>query len=346
MHHETHEEPTMKPIKKRTFRFTAAAVAMTVAVWAYASTLSAANLQTTAKTLFGAVKPVTVAEVTEPQAVLGRALFWDKRLSLSGDLACASCHSAEDWSSDKRRLSINAKGLPTTMHSQAIFMSMDQTSLRWYGDRTSGAHQAERSLTGSMGFAAASDVLPLLTKFDYEAKFKAVFEGQAEPMTTANYAQAMQAYERTLRTPAAFDNFVNGDTAALKPQQLAGLNKFVSFGCAGCHSGALLCGNSNQKFGVTKDYWLATGSTERDTGRFNVTKKEEDKYMYRVPMLRNISKTAPYFHDGSVGKLEDAISVMGELQLGRKLTPQDTADIAAFFETLTGNVPAHYAAPK
>jgi cytochrome c peroxidase len=197
-----------------------------------------------------------------------------------------------------------------------------------------------------MGFAKAEDVLPILKLLGYSDLFKAAYPSQEEPVNTANYANAIQAYERTLRTPAAFDRFIAGDALALNKQQIEGMNKFVSFGCVGCHSGPLLGGTTLQKFGLTKDYWLATGSVNPDTGRFNITKKEEDKYFFRTAMLRNISKTAPYFHDGSVAKIEDAISIMAELQLGRKIDAKDAADIAAFFESLTGDVPAHYAAPS
>jgi cytochrome c peroxidase len=316
------------------------------AACAYAATMSATELQAMSKGLFGVVKAVDPKEIATPEAVLGRALFWDERLSLNGKVACASCHTAANWSGSNKPTDLTAKGVPTTLHSQPIFMAADQPSLRWYGDRTSAAHQAERSLTGSMGFAKAEDVLPILKSLGYSDLFKAAYPAQPEPLSTANYANAIQAYEKILRTPAAFDRFVAGDAKALSTQQIEGMNKFVAFGCVGCHSGPLLGGTTFQKFGLTKDYWLATGSANPDTGRFSITKKEEDKYVFRTAMLRNISKTAPYFHDGSVAKIEDAISIMAELQLGRKIDAKDTADIAAFFESLTGDVPAHYAAPK
>jgi cytochrome c peroxidase len=307
------------------------------------------KLLATAKTLFAPVLPVSEKEINTAEAVLGRALFWDTRISLDGKTACASCHAAEDWSADKRKLSINAKGQPTTMHSQAMFMAQDQTVLCWYGDRRDGAHQAQGSISGSMGFENAQAVVPALKAAGYEAAFAAAFPtppaGQADAVTPENYARALQIYQRTLRTPAPFDQFLNGNAQALNTEQLSGLDKFVSYGCVGCHSGPLLGGNSLQKFGVVKDYWLATGSTKVDAGRFNITKKEEDKYVYRVPMLRNIAKTAPYFHDGSVDKLEDAVRVMAEVQLGRQAPDADVADIVAFLTSLTGDVPKHYAPP-
>jgi cytochrome c peroxidase len=311
------------------------------------------RLLATAKTFFAPVLAVSDKEVNSAEAVLGRALFWDTRISLDGKTACASCHAAEDWSSDRRKFSINAKGQPTTMHSQAMFMAQDQTVLRWYGDRRDGAHQAQGSISGSMGFENAQAVVPALKAAGYEAAFVAAFpvvavSASASPtdsVTPENYARALQTYQRTLRTPAPFDLFLSGNKQAINAQQLNGLDKFVSYGCVGCHNGPLLGGNSLQKFGVVKDYWLATGSTKVDAGRFNVTKKEEDKYVYRVPMLRNIAKTAPYFHDGSVDKLDDAVRVMAEVQLGRQAPAADVADIVAFLTSLTGDIPLHYAPP-
>ncbi len=295
--------------------------------------------------LFGTVLPSTAAEVNTPQARLGRALFWDVRLSLDGKTACASCHTTEAWSADKRALSINAKGEPTTLHSQPMFMAQDQVALRWYGDRRDGAHQAERSITGSMGFGNAQAMVEALRRLGYEEPFQAAFPSASDALSAANYAQALAAYQRTLRTPAPFDAFLQGDNRALSMQQRIGLEKFVGNGCIACHRGPLLGGDSFQKFGIHKDYWLATGSTSIDTGRYAATKKEEDRYVYRVPMLRNVARTAPYFHDGSVATLPQAVRVMAEVQLGRNLPAQDVDDIVAFLESLTGAIPAHYAPP-
>ena len=304
-----------------------------------------APLREQARVLFGVVKPVDPAEVQAPAATLGRALFWDTRLSLDGKTACASCHSRDDHSADRRKVSINARGEPTTLHSQPMFMAQDQSALRWYGDRRDGVHQAERSISGSMGFAAADAIGSTLKRHGYEPAFRAAFPDVADPVGAVTYARALQAYQRTLRTPARFDAFLLGDDTALSVRERAGLQTFMATGCASCHNGALLGGNTMQKFGVVKDYWLATGSPKPDLGRFNATKQEGDKYIFRVAMLRNIARTAPYFHDGSVEKLEDAVRIMGEVQLGRSLSVQEVGDIVAFLQSLTGEVPAHYAAP-
>ncbi|MEO8808530.1 MAG: cytochrome c peroxidase, partial [Burkholderiaceae bacterium] len=265
--------------------------------------------------------------------------------SLDGKTACASCHPARDWGADSRRFSVDARGKPTGRHSQTVFNSMSQPVLRWTGDRPSGAAQAEGSMTGSLGFAKKEDAVAALTANGYEARFRAVFADDAEPLNLRNYGRALAAYQATLTTPAPFDRFLAGDNTALSAAQQAGLRSFVTLGCVGCHNGALLGGSTLQRFGLTREYWAMTGSNPVDSGRFGQTQKEEDRYVFRVAMLRNIAKTAPYFHDGSVQHLDVAVRVMAELQLGQKLNDEQVASIVSFLESLTGEVPAHYAPP-
>jgi cytochrome c peroxidase len=176
---------------------------------------------------------------------------------------------------------------------------MAQPGLRWLADRKTGAIQAEGSLTGSLGFESKAKALEKLKALGYTETFGAVFPGEAEPLSTANYGRAVEAYEVTLVTPAPFDRFLAGDDNALTAGQREGLRTFVATGCAACHNGALLGGTALQKFGVVKDYWLETGSPKPDVGRYAMTKKDEDKYVFRVAMLRNVAKTPPYFHDGA-----------------------------------------------
>ena len=179
--------------------------------------------------------------------------------------------------------------------------------------------------------------------------FEKAFPGEAEPVTVENWGKAIGAYERTLITPAPFDRYLKGDTAALSAQAKQGLDKFMSFGCSGCHSGVTVGGQMYQKFGVTQDYWNLTGSKEielfkaRDKGRFQDTKNEADAFIFKVQQLRNVAVTPPYFHDGSVAELGDAVRIMGKLQLGRDLSDADVADIERFPQSLTGEVPAQFA---
>jgi cytochrome c peroxidase len=300
-------------------------------------------LRREANGLFGQIKPST--EASSPQAELGRALFWDTRLSADGKTACASCHPGRDWGADRRRFSPDARGALTSRHSPTVFNSMSQPTLRWLGDRKNGADQAEGSITGSMGFPSKDAGVAKLVELQYLSQFRAAFPEDAQPLSAANYGRALASYEATLTTPAPFDRFLAGDDNALTEQQKAGLKTFISTGCAGCHNGANLGGTMLQKFGLTKDYWLETGSEKPDPGRFAVTKKEEDRYVFRVPMLRNVAKTAPYFHDGSVERLDRAVRIMATVQLGRTLDDATVGSIVSFLESLTGEVPSNYAPP-
>lgn len=156
----------------------------------------------------------------------------------------------------------------------------------------------------------------------------------------------MEVFQRTLITPAPLDEYLKGNDAALTSQQKIGLRAFVEAGCAGCHSGPLVGGTSYRKFGIVRDYWLATQSKNPDSGRFAITQNETDKYVFRVSSLRNVAKTAPYFHDGSVEQLSEAVRIMASVQLGRELELADTEAIVAFLEALTGPVPANFSPPE
>jgi cytochrome c peroxidase len=280
-----------------------------------------------------------------PNAELGRALFWDARVSADGKTSCASCHSNADWGGDSRRVPVDARGKPMPRNSPTVFNALNQPALRWLADRKSGAELAEGLITGPLGFAAKPDAVERLQALGYEPRFRAAYPDDAQPVSAANYARALEAYQATLATPAPFDRFLAGDTGALSAREKSGLRKFMEGGCAGCHGGALLGGTSVQKFGLARDYWSATGSKTIDPGLFAVTQKEEDRYRFRVPMLRNVAKTAPYFHDGSVETLERAVQVMAATQLGREIDAATAADIAAFLGSLTGAQPAHFAPP-
>ena len=300
-------------------------------------------LQQEANQTFGVLP--TPAPAGEPSAELGRALFWDRRISANGRTSCASCHAAADGGADRDRFSLDARDRRTARNSQTVFNAMLQPSLRWTGDRTSGAHQAERSLTGSMGFEQADAVVSVLKRHGYEESFRRAFPGESEPISPRNYARALEAYQATLLTPAPFDRFLGGEAAALDDAQQKGLQLFMSVGCADCHHGPLLGGTRLRKFGVTKDYWLATRSEKRDAGVFETSKAEADRNVFRVAMLRNIAATAPYFHDGSVAELREAVQVMADVQTGERLSDPDADAIVAFLRSLNGPVPANYAPP-
>jgi cytochrome c peroxidase len=173
----------------------------------------------------------------------------------------------------------------------------------------------------------------------YVAMFKEAFPNEKEPVTADNFAKAVGAFERTLVTPAPFDDFVQGNAAALTEQQKRGLTTFIDTGCLTCHFSPYLGGQMYQKFGVFEPYGKYTKSQAIDDGRFAVTGNPSDKYVFKVPVLRNVAQTPPYFHDGSMDKLADAVVIMAKIQLAKDLTKEQAADIVAFLSSLTGKIP-------
>ncbi len=298
-----------------------------------------------AKAIFGIVSAPMQEDLNKPIVELGRHLFWDERLSANGKIACASCHASSAWGADAEQYSLDAKGKKTKRNSQTVFNALLQPGLRWTADRKSGAHQAERSLTGSLGFAHAEDIIPILQKHGYEPLFRVAFPNEEAPVSPANYAKAIEAYESTLTTPAAFDRYLAGENRALSAEQKEGLRLFMTIGCADCHSGKLLGGEGLEKFGVHADYWTLTKSQVHDEGLFESTKKVEDKFFFRVSMLRNIEKTGPYFHDGSVQDLTLAVRIMAKLQLDQEFDREQVDSMVSFLKSLTGEVPKNYQRP-
>jgi cytochrome c peroxidase len=186
-----------------------------------------------------------------------------------------------------------------------------------------------------MGMESDAKVIEKLKKDPKTvAAFKAAFPGESDPLTYKNIGEAIGAFERTLITPSRFDAYLKGDDNALTAAEKAGGKLFVQTGCTACHMGSTLGGQMYQKLGLVKDY------PTKDMGRFEVTKLEADKKMFKVPSLRNVAKTGPYFHDGSVKTLEEAVSQMAEYQLGKNLSKDEVASVVTFLNTLTGTVPA------
>jgi cytochrome c peroxidase len=173
----------------------------------------------------------------------------------------------------------------------------------------------------------------------YTELFKKAFPGESSPMTVDNFAKAVGAFERTLVTASPFDIFLKGDLAALNDKEKRGLKTYMEAGCIMCHFGPYVGGQTYQKFGIFELYWKYTKSDPIDEGRYVVTKNEADKYVFKVPIHRNVAQTAPYFHDGSVNKLEEAVWIMGKVQLNRDLTKEQVAEIVAFLKSLTGVIP-------
>jgi cytochrome c peroxidase len=283
--------------------------------------------------------------LTKERVHLGRLLFFDPRPSVDANVACATCHQPSQYGSDALPKSIGVRqrvldrNAPTVLNSALNFVN------NWRGDRENVEDQAIRALTSpnSSGQPDERAVIDRLQRIPgYQALFEAAFPGDPHPITVNNAGKAIGAYERTLMTPSPFDDYLAGNVNALSPNARAGLEKFINTGCVACHNGVGVGGGTYQKFGVVEDYWAATGSRAVDAGRADVTKDPADQYVFRVASLRNVARTAPYFHDGSVATLPDAVVAMGRVQLGVKLAGADVRDIVAFLESLTGELPAQF----
>ena len=280
------------------------------------------------------------------RAALGRKLFFDPRLSFDGTVSCATCHRPALYGTDALAKSIgvehrlNARNAPTVLNAALQFKA------HWIGDRANVEEQAMKSLVGHASFGNL-DFAAVIHKINalpgYAADFKQAFPNDPEPVKPENWGTAIGAYERTLVTPSPFDTYLKGDVKAIAPQAQQGLKTFIDIGCVSCHNGVSVGGSVFQKFGIFEDYWKETGSQLIDEGRFNETKVPADKYLFKVPSLRNVNMTPPYFHDGSVTTLPQAVRIMGKVQLGKKLTDQEVNDLMAFLNSLTGELPRDFA---
>jgi len=281
----------------------------------------------------------TTAEKVE----LGRILYHDPRLSSTGTVSCASCHNTMLGGEDNRPNSMGVNGQTGGRSAPTVWNSAFNKVQFWDGRAASLEEQAAGPVTNpiEMGMKSWDAVVARLKSIEgYQAYFDKAFGENS--ISKDNATKAIAAYERTLITPnSAFDKFAKGDKNALNAQQKRGLDKVVELGCTSCHSGpAFNGGGSFQKFPVINNAFLEKKyQFSNDKGLFEVTGKSGDEHFFKVPTLRNIALTAPYFHNGSVATLESAVKVMAKVQLGKKLSKNETADIVAFLNALTGEFP-------
>jgi cytochrome c peroxidase len=286
---------------------------------------------------------VSTAEnpLTEEKIELGRMLYYESRISKSHEFSCNSCHLLDRYGVDGEPTSLGHRGQRGTRNSPTVYNAALHVAQFWDGRAPTLEEQAKGPVLNpvEMGMPSEDYVLTVLRSIPgYAPLFHAAFPGEDDPITYENAAKAIGAFERKLMTPGSFDAFLGGDTSALTDEQLAGLQTFLDTGCVTCHNGPAVGGGMYQKLGVVKPY-----ATE-DLGRYEVTKNEADKYVFKVPSLRNITQTGPYLHDGSIASLDEMIRIMGEHQLGKSLAPEEVASIHAFLRTLTGRVDASYVA--
>lgn len=273
--------------------------------------------------------------VTSAKALLGERLFSEERLSRTGKISCNWCHRQAQWGQDGKPTSKGVDHLPGVRNSPTVLNAALHFTQFWDGRTRDVETQALQPILNpvEMGMPSPEAVENRL-RYDasYQFMFKLAFPKEAKPLTFENIGKAIAAYERILITPGRFDRYLKGDKNALSQREKKGLATFNRVGCNACHNGPLLGGNSFKKLGLAKPY------PTQDQGRYYISSNPADKYVFKVPSLRNVSKTEPYLHDGSVRNLKDMIAIMGEYQLGVKLSRDDINDIEDFLKALEGDL--------
>ena len=281
--------------------------------------------------------PLTV-EVDERKVALGDKLFHDKRLSADDTLSCASCHGLDKGGTDQAQFATGVDNQLGPINSPTVYNSSYNHVQFWDGRAADLFEQADGPVNNPIEMASNWEQVIGKIKDDpyYQEAFARLYD---DGMTEKNIRDAIAAFEETLITPnSAFDKYLMGDKQAATEEQRLGYATFVTTGCTSCHMGAAVGGLDFQKMGKRGDYFAARGSDilEADLGRFNVTKQEDERHFFKVPVLRNIEVTYPYFHDGTVEKLSDAIEKMATYQLNVELSERQIAEVEAFLLALTG----------
>jgi cytochrome c peroxidase len=309
-----------------------------------ASPLSADELRDKAAEIFkplpSTIPAVKDNRITKEKIELGKALFFDPRLSASGVFSCNSCHNLATGGDDNLETSIGHGWQRGPRNAPTVFNSVFNEAQFWDGRAEDLKAQAKGPIQAGVEMAntPAQVVTTLNSMPQYAEWFAAAFPDEKDTVTFDNMAKAIEAFEATLLTPAPFDRFLNGDDDALSAQQKVGLNLFIDKGCASCHNGINVGGNGYYPFGVIEKPG-AEVLPEGDQGRFAVTKTADDQYVFRAAPLRNVAITAPYFHSGKVWELKQAVAVMSSSQLGTELTSKEIDAIVEFLHALTGEVP-------
>lgn len=272
----------------------------------------------------------------EAKIELGKMLWFDPRLSLSGKVSCNTCHDLSTNGADTKPLSIGYAGRKGTVNSPTVFNAEKQIAQFWDGRAKTLAEQATGPITNPLEMAMTPELAEGVIRSipGYRPYFEKAF-GSKNP-TFSEIAEALAAFETTLTTPnAPFERYLKGDKNALTQQQIDGLKLFRRSGCIRCHSGNLLGGTSFQKVGSVRPYVTDNPSK----GRMDVSGKPWDEMMFKVPTLLNVERTAPYFHDGAVKTLPDAVKKMADIQLDMNLSEKQVEEIVAFLESLNGELP-------
>lgn len=279
---------------------------------------------------------------TKKKIELGHKLYFDTQLSKDQTISCNSCHNLATYGVDNQTTSIGDDGGRGTRNSPTVLNAALHSTQFWDGRAADVEEQAGMPILNPVEMAIPDEtflVERLKQDPEYPILFQEAFPGEEDPLTFSNISLSIALFERELLTPSPFDDYLKGDNNAISAEAKKGLNEFIEAGCITCHSGALVGGNLFQKFGVYGNYWEFTGGDSTDTGRFNETKVEADKYMFKVPSLRNVAETHPYFHDGSVSDLKEVIGIMAKVELNKDLSPEQVTSIYQFLESLSSPEP-------
>jgi cytochrome c peroxidase len=303
-----------------------------------ANTLDAASLSAFAP-LPDSV-PAADGAASDEMVMLGRLLFYEPRLSKSQKISCNSCHDLATYGVDNQPTSDGHKGQMGDRNSPTVYNAAAHFVQFWDGRAPDVEAQAKGPVLNPVEMAMPAE--PVVVKVlesmpEYVERFQRAFPNDKKPVTYDNMAKAIGAFERKLMTPSRWDALLKGDKHALTPDEQLGFKTFMDAGCQTCHAGVLLGGAFYQRLGVAKAF-----PRSADPGRAKVTKSPSDQGVFKVPSLRNIEKTAPYFHDGKTAGLDQAVRDMAEYQLGKTLTDQDTKQLVSFLHVLTGTIDSEY----
>lgn len=302
-----------------------------------------AALHTQAIALFKPISSVDFGVSNTDMVTLGKYLFFETKLSNKGNISCNSCHNLATYGVDNLATSPGDDGIQGGRNSPTVIYASLHAMQFWDGRAKDVEEQAGGPILNPVehNLGSEAEVVARIENEElYKEWFAKVFPQESKPISFKNLTKAIGAFERTLNPVSAFDRYLEGDKQALNKQEKKGLTAFMSTGCSTCHNGVALGGQIFQKFGLFADYWTLTKSKNIDKGLGELTKKESDNHFFKVPSLRNIAHTQPYFHDGSVALLEEAIKHMAKAQTNLSLSTDQVDDIKAFLMALSADLPA------
>lgn len=303
------------------------------------------KLREQAQSFFGSISDLPKETISSEKVELGKRLFFDKRLSKDENISCNSCHSLTNFGVDNLPLSPGDTKEVGNRNSPTVLYSSLHTMQFWDGRAQDVEEQAGGPILNPVEHNIPSEEFleERLRGIEvYQAMFKEVYPDSVQPITFATITDAIGAFERQLNPMSRYDEWVDGDDKAMTTEEKIGLRAFIDNACITCHTGPAFGGIMLQKFGIHGNYWEHTMSEVIDKGMFDLNNDEAYKYVFKTPGLRNIEMTHPYFHDGSVEDLSEAIRIMGELQVGKTISDEDVKSIETFLKALTADIDEEY----